>query len=97
MLYRRLYFLFPDASHALGVTGELVQSGVDEQHIHAVARDGVDLTSLPQATVRSRHRCATGIAVSRVRVAGGRGPGGDGGNFPGRSLVCAARPRRAPG
>lgn len=58
MLYRRLYFLFPDAGHARGVTRELVQAGVDEQHIHAVARDGVDLASLPQATVRQRQDAA---------------------------------------
>lgn len=58
MLYRRLYFLFPDAGHARGVTRELVQTGVDEQHIHAVARDGVDLASLPQATVRQRQDAA---------------------------------------
>ena len=58
MLYKRLYFLFPDAGHARGVTRELVQAGVDEQHIHAVARDGVDLASLPQATVRQRQDAA---------------------------------------
>jgi Flp pilus assembly protein TadB len=58
MLYRRLYFLFPDADHARGVTRELVQAGVDEYHIHAVARDGVDLTSLPEATVRQRQDAA---------------------------------------
>ena len=58
MLYRRLYFLFPDVDHARGVTRELVQAGVDEHHIHAVARDGVDLTSLPEATVRQRQDAA---------------------------------------
>ncbi len=61
MLYRRLYFLFPDPDHARGVTRELVQAGVDEQHIHAVARDGVDLSALPAATVRQRRDSAAGI------------------------------------
>jgi len=54
MLYRRLYFLFPSASHARRVSEELIQAGVGEQHIHAVARDGVDLSSLPEATLRQR-------------------------------------------
>ena len=58
MLYRRLYFLFPDAGHARRVTRELNQAGVDEQHIHAVAREGVDLRALPAATVRQRQDAA---------------------------------------
>ena len=58
MLYRRLYFLFPDAGHARRVTRELNQAGVDEQHIHAVAREGVDLSALPAATVRQRQDAA---------------------------------------
>lgn len=58
MLYRRLYFLFPDAEHARGVSRELTQAGVDEQQIHAVARDDVDLSALPAATVRQRQDAA---------------------------------------
>ena len=58
MLYRRLYFLFPDAVHARRVTRELNQAGVDEQHIHAVAREGADLSALPAATVRQRQDAA---------------------------------------
>ncbi len=58
MWYRRLYFLFPTAGHAQRVTQELVQAGVDTEHIHAVAREGVDLSSLPRATVRQREDTA---------------------------------------
>lgn len=58
MLYRRLYFLFPTPDHARRVTDELMQVGVGEQHIHTVARDGVNLGALPKATVRQRHDAA---------------------------------------
>lgn len=61
MLYRRLYFLFPDASHARRVTDELIQAGVGEQRIHAVARPEIDLGSLPGATVRQRQDAAERI------------------------------------
>lgn len=58
MLYRRLYFLFPTVDHARRVTDELAQCGVDEQRIHTVARDGVDLGALPKATGRQRQDAA---------------------------------------
>ena len=58
MLYRRLYFLFPDAQHTRGAVSELVQAGVHEAHIHTVAGEGVDVSSLPEATVRQRQDAA---------------------------------------
>ena len=58
MLYRRLYFLFPDPEHARSVSKELTRVGVDERQIHAVARDDVDLSALPAATVRQRQDAA---------------------------------------
>jgi len=58
MLYRRLYFLFPTVAHARRVTDELIDAGVDSQHIHAVAREDVDLSSLPKTTVRQREDAA---------------------------------------
>jgi len=58
MLYRRLYFLFPDPAHARRVTDELVQAGIREQRIHAVARPDVDLSALPGATLQQRQDAA---------------------------------------
>jgi Flp pilus assembly protein TadB len=54
MFLRRLYFLFPDTDHAGPVTEELKRAGIDQQQIHAVAREGVDIRSLPGATPRQR-------------------------------------------
>lgn len=58
MFYRRLYFLFPSTGHARHVAEELIQAGVAGQHIHAVARQGSDLTALPKATVRQQQDTA---------------------------------------
>ncbi len=51
---RRLYFLFPDADHTRIVIDELHEAGIDTKHMHAMARDGVDVQSLPPATARQR-------------------------------------------
>ncbi len=52
---RRLYFLFPDLAHARIAFADLKGIGVDPALVHAIARPGVDLTGLPQATERQRH------------------------------------------
>lgn len=51
---RRLYFLFPDQAHAQRVVDELVQAGVPETRMHALARPGIALDGLPGATRRQR-------------------------------------------
>ncbi len=51
---RRLYFLFPQVAHAKTVVDELRKTGVEVNHIHAVAREGVDLSALPPSTPRQR-------------------------------------------
>ena len=51
---RRLYFLFPRVAHAKSVVEELRESGVDASGMHAVAREDVDLSELPQSTPRQR-------------------------------------------
>lgn len=47
---RRIYFLSPDVGHAQSVVAELEQVGVTREHIHSIARAGVDIGSLPAAT-----------------------------------------------
>ena len=49
---RRLYFLFPDVSHALATVNELEHNGVDGDHIHALARKGTPLHQLPESGER---------------------------------------------
>ncbi len=48
-MLRRLYFLFPYVSQASRVVGELQDLGLDREHLHAVAREGVNLGDLPSA------------------------------------------------
>jgi len=52
---RRLYFLFPDPESARVAVTDLVANGVDRQHMHALARPGIDIGNLPPATAR-QHR-----------------------------------------
>lgn len=52
---RRLYFLFPTAGDARRLVRELAAAGVDEGHIHALARTDIDLSGLPPATRRQQH------------------------------------------
>ncbi|MEA3291518.1 MAG: hypothetical protein U9Q71_04340, partial [Pseudomonadota bacterium] len=51
---RRLYYLFPDVDHARNVVGELQQAGVNKSHVHAIAKPGIDISSLPPATVQQK-------------------------------------------
>ena len=53
-MYKRLYFLFPDTTHAQKVVDELVHLNVDRTHMHAIAKPGVDLSGLPSASLRQR-------------------------------------------
>lgn len=47
---RRLFFLLPDAQHAKDVVCELNQVGIDQSHMHVIARDDIDTTGLPEST-----------------------------------------------
>ncbi len=51
---RRLYFLFPEARQAYAAAQELLQTGVDAAHMHAIARSPVPAGVLPWATRRQR-------------------------------------------
>ena len=51
---RRLYFVFPDPAHARAAVDHLRAAGLDDAHLHALAREGVDLAGLPPASPRQR-------------------------------------------
>ena len=57
-MYRRLYFVLPDETHAQQVVHDIEASGVDRSHIHVVPGHGVKLTQLPPATLRQQHDVA---------------------------------------
>jgi hypothetical protein len=54
MILRRLYLLVPNQGQAEVTVRDLMGCRVSRQHIHAVARPGVDLGDLPTATPRQR-------------------------------------------
>jgi len=49
VLFRRLYFLFPDTVYARQAVNELKGMGIAENDMHTVAKKKVDLTGLPLA------------------------------------------------
>lgn len=55
MFLRRIYMLFPRYEFAERAVADLVKIGVDQHHLHSIAKDGVDITGLPPATVRQRN------------------------------------------
>lgn len=59
-MLRRIYFLFPDEPHAQHVVDELVSLNVPIRRIHAIAQ-GVDLKTLPEATLRQKNNTAIKI------------------------------------
>jgi hypothetical protein len=61
-MIRRLYFLFPSPAKTLEAVEELIQSGVNKTHMHALAREGVNLAGLPPCTAQQRHKLRELIA-----------------------------------
>jgi hypothetical protein len=48
---RRIYFLVPDLESAHKVTEELLLARIEERHIHVIAKEGVELGDLPEASL----------------------------------------------
>jgi hypothetical protein len=61
---RRLYFLFPDVEKARRVVEDLTRAGIDQMHMHALAKEGVALPGLPGAT--SLQRADWGRRIERM-------------------------------
>lgn len=51
---RRVYFLFPDVKSTVRVVAELRAAGFADSQLHTVARDDIDLGTLPPATPAQR-------------------------------------------
>lgn len=47
---RRLYFLVPDIETTKTIVDELLLARIEERHIHVIAKEGVPLENLPEAT-----------------------------------------------
>ncbi len=48
---RRLYFLLPDLDVAHKVVDELLLARIEERHIHVIAKEGIPLADLPEASL----------------------------------------------
>jgi hypothetical protein len=53
-MLRRLYLMFPQPKDAKAAVEDLNRMGVVNRFIHTIAREGVDTSGLPEATVRQR-------------------------------------------
>ena len=64
---RRLYFTVPDTTSARRIRDELLLARIEDQHIHVMARDGVALTGLNEASILQTsdfvHGAETGLAI----------------------------------
>lgn len=54
MILRRLYLLVPTRRQAEAAVQALMADRVSRHHIHTIAKPGVDIDGLPEATVRQR-------------------------------------------
>jgi len=66
---RRIYFLLPNVQSAKGIIDELLLKRIEWRHIHVLARPGVPLEDLPQATLAQRSDLL--YALARGTAAGG--------------------------
>lgn len=53
-MLRRVYFLFPERRQVEKAVTELVGIGIERWRMHTIAREDVDISGLPEATVRQR-------------------------------------------
>jgi len=64
---RRLYFMVPDVGSARQIRDELLLARIEDSHIHVMARDGVALKDLHEASILQKsdfvHGAETGLAV----------------------------------
>ena len=48
---KRLYFLLPDITMAKSIVDGLLLADIEEQHIHILAKEGIPLDDLPEASM----------------------------------------------
>ena len=68
----RLYFLLPDVSSARQTVDDLLLSRIEERHIHVLAKDGVALEGLHEASVLQKSDIAHGAEIG-LAVGGAAG------------------------
>jgi hypothetical protein len=64
---RRLYFMVPDLASARHIRDELLLNTIENGHIHVLAKDGIPIEGMHEASVLQRtdmiHGAETGLAI----------------------------------
>ena len=67
---RRLYFMLPDVNSARQMVNDLLLARIEERHIHVLAKDGMPLEGLHEASILQRtdiaHGAELGLAVGGI-------------------------------
>jgi hypothetical protein len=67
IMRRRLYFMVPDVANVRLIRDELLLARIEDGHIHVLAKDGIPLAGLHEASVLQKtdfvHGAETGLAV----------------------------------
>jgi hypothetical protein len=67
---RRLYFMVPDVVSARQIRDELLLARIEDKHIHVLAKDGVPLEGLHEASILQKtdfmHGAESGLAIGGV-------------------------------
>ncbi len=71
---RRLYYLLPDVASARATMNDLLLARVEERHIHFIARDGMPMNGLHEASVVQKsdlvHGAQVGLGLGSLLGAG---------------------------
>lgn len=60
---RRLYFMLPDVASARKMVNDLLLARIEERHIHVLAKDGVPLEGLHEASILQKTDIAHGAEI----------------------------------
>ena len=63
---KRLYFLLPTYESAKQIVDELLIARIDENHIHVMAKEGVDIGDLPEASILQTSDIVHGVESGMV-------------------------------
>lgn len=67
---RRLYFVLPDIASAKQIVNDLLLARIEDRHMHFLAKDGVALDGLHEASILQKsdivHGAETGIVIGGV-------------------------------
>ena len=67
---RRLYFLLPDTTSAKQIVDDLLLARIEERHMHFMAKDGIPLDGLHEASILQKsdivHGAESGLVVGGI-------------------------------